>query len=155
MKPENKALLVIIVAVVVVVGVVGTYLLVAVLPTTLSLPVYSLPLSEGPVSGRFFVHFDVVGGNAELVGAWYWPEGGAVFVRPANDTRPFFTAGCVQPWNGTISQSFVPGHYTMLFDQWGQGRIVITQTLRLVYPGSPNASSFYYEGSCGMGAGTG
>jgi hypothetical protein len=147
MKPENRGPVVPIVCFAVGLAVAVTCIFY--ISTIPGLP--TLPLPAGTVIRPSYrgVGFTVEGGPANLVGAWYAPEGGAVVVRPADDTRPVGVLVCVEPWNGTISQSFVPGHYVMFFAQGGQGGIVITHTLQLVYPGSPKTSSSYSNGSCG------
>jgi hypothetical protein len=153
MKSENRAVLIIIVAVVVVVGIGAMYFLLtpASLPTTLPIPTGTAIRQFG-----YNVTFTVSGGPGRLVGAWYADHGGVIWVYPS-DSPPDIILPCIiyGPWNGTADVSLAPGAYTILFNPGPPGNVpvgsfVITQPIRLVYPGwAPGVNRTILVSRCG------
>ena len=142
MKPENRALLGLVVAVVVVTGAVGGYLLLSTPPTGLPIPagtVFSMNETE-----QWAVHFSVGPSGGRLTGAWTAYDGigyvGLVVVNgTVNKPSPPVPLHCPllqswTEWNATISRTLHPGAFTVY---WNTGfcaaaeRIVVTQTIQL------------------------
>lgn len=115
--------------------------------------VHTLPLEPGALRGVtkvIVVSFVVVGGNAQLVGAWYSPSGGALLIRPTNSTTEpnLHFRMCGRPWYGAINTSFRPGTYLLEFIPMAVDPVVVvTKTIQLTYPGAGNASSSFLAGA--------
>lgn len=125
-------------------------------------PPTSLPIPAGTVISQagYNVTFLVSGGPARLVGSWYADHGGFVTVCSwnRNISCGFMIPHCVgyPPGNGTANVSLAPGTYSMRFSPGPpgapNGTFVVTQTIRLVYPGdSPGATAVIWFSGCGAG----
>lgn len=144
MKPENRALLILVLAVVVVAAVGGAYFCV----TPQGLPTM-LPIPEGTTfslndTWSWVAYFNVTATGARLVGAWtaYLGAGdpGLIVVNGsvAAPGGPFFLHGCPRlrlwsTYNGTIDQPVDFGPHTLFWSGGcsGASRIVVTETIRL------------------------
>jgi hypothetical protein len=138
MRPDNKGLFAMLLAVTIVVAIGGVVILSTAHPTTLPI---ALPIPAGTVvDDPYNVSFTVSGGIGRLVGAWHSERGGLVWVYPSNSPPSgTYNLPCIgfAPWDGTVNVSLLPGTYTMQFEDVGGASVLITQTIRLVYPGEP------------------
>jgi hypothetical protein len=142
MQPENRALAVVVLAIVVVAAVGGAYFL-AVAPV----PPVSLPIPAGTTFSLndtlyWAVYFNVSTPDSRLVGAWTAFKG-------AGDLRLVVANGSVAPpgpyfghcnpisfWsvsNGTIDLPVAVGPHTLIWDTFcaGASRIVVTEEIQL------------------------
>ena len=145
MKPENRALLTVVLAIVLVTSVIGAYLLL-----TPSAPPNSLPILAGTAftaneSVGWVAHFTVGAAGGTLVGAWTAYDGsgflgldvvnGTVSKSPNVFLCPRIIVFRWAERNGTVDVSLVPGPYTVY---WTAGycasaqQIVVTQTIEVV-----------------------
>ena len=136
MKPKNRTLLVpgVCFAVVFAVAIASIFYL-----STMPNPPSSLPIPAGTeIRGpNRMVPFRVEGAPADLVGAWYAPEGGLFWVWRDNGSPESITplCGATPHWNGNVNVSLLPGAYVVGFAPNPNGRaITITEAIRLVTP---------------------
>ncbi len=102
MRPDNRALAAILLAVVVLVAIGGAVVFLTALPST-------LPISAGTVVNQnaYTVTFAVSGGLGRLVGSWYANHGGIVWIYPSDSPPGLMLLPCIMnaPWNGTANVS--------------------------------------------------
>ena len=146
MKPEDRALVVAVLAIVLVVAPIGAVLLLTppALPTSLPVPAgTAFTVSD---SVNWTVHFRVPSAGGTLVGAWTAYDGlGAVGLIVVNGTvsRPFppqILCQLLPRWavqNGSVDRALAPGAYTVY---WNTGycayasQIVVTQAIQILPP---------------------
>lgn len=136
MKPEGRTRLVpaVCFVVVLVVALASMFFL-----PTMPAPPTALPIPPGTVIREAYVMvaFVVEGRPADLVGAWYAPDGGLFWVTQENlSARPLVPrCGGTSPWNGSVDVSLQAGAYLLGFAPNPRGRaITITEAIHLVYP---------------------
>ncbi len=138
MRRDRKLLLVVVVAFVAVAAVAGAYFFIVGVPGTLPIPAGTV------IKGQYNVTFTVSGGPAQLVGAWHDDGGGLIIVIPTDQPCAvcvIHPRGCTPSglWDETANVSLAPATYRMTV--FPGGPLVVTQTIRLVYPGtSPGVS---------------
>ncbi len=144
MKPQNRALAVILLAILVVVATGGALVFLAALPGALptSLPILTGTVFRGNATQTWVLHFNISGTGLRLVGAWTAYDGHgfppALELRNGTVERPpdyLFRCPPLQPWaeaNGSIDTAVSPGSHTMY---WGAcssaSTIQITQAVQL------------------------
>lgn len=146
MKPENRALLVLVLVAVVVTAAVGAYLLVSPREIPVSLPVPSGTAFSSTDSVSWIVYFNVSTPDVKIAGAWTAYQGigfvGLVVVNGsvAKPSGLYFNCPLLQRWsqsNGSIEVPVDPGPHTLY---WSAGlcssasKIVVTEAIRLVGP---------------------
>ncbi len=143
MRPQNRALAVILLAVLVVVATGGALVFLAALPGALptTLPIPTGTVFRGNATQTWVLHFNVSGTGLRIVGAWTAYDGHgfpALELRNGTVGRPpdyLFRCPPLQPWteaNESIDTTVNPGPYTMY---WGAcfsaSTIQITQAVQL------------------------
>lgn len=140
MRPENRALLVVLVAILVVVSIGGAVILLTELPTTLPIPAGTT--FTGNSVQTWLVHFNVSAMDSRLVGAWTAFDGygvPALVVVSGTVGRPPDTAyrcPLLQNWtqrSGSVNISVDPGAHTLYWSGcFAASRVVITEGVRLL-----------------------
>ncbi len=141
MEAENRALAAVLMVALIVVAIGGAVIIFAASPT-------GLPLRAGTVirlrpSGdneTYLVPFSL-SQPGRLTGAWSAEHGASVWIGWANANRSAPPLPCFGPGNGTVNQTFVPGHYLMVVNGFGYDNVTVTQTIQIDYPGSSHATS--------------
>lgn len=144
MKPENRALLTVVLAIVVVTSVIGAYLVLTPFAPPNSLPVLAGTAFTASDSMDWVAHVAVGPTGGTLVGAWTAYNGsGFLGLDVVNGTVPkppnvLLCPRIVLRWaerNGTVDVSLAPGPYTVY---WTAGycasaqQILVTQTIEVV-----------------------
>ncbi len=97
------------------------------------------------------IGFTVEGGPRRLVGRWHATQGGFLWLNPP-DSAGFRNMPCIaaRDWNGTANVSLRPGRYSLLVSPNPPGPLVLTETIRIVYPGGRNATNHaFFASGCG------
>ncbi len=145
MKPEDKALLLIVLAVVVVATAGTAYVFVLAASSSPTLPVAAGTVFTANLTEHWAAHFTVGPSGGRLVGAWTAYQGaGLIGLIVVNGTvskpwpPPVAFCPAMMAWaqqNGSIDRSLASGPYTIY---WSTGycstamRIEVTQTLQVV-----------------------
>ena len=150
MKPENKALALMTVAIaaVVIAGAVGIDFLPPAAYGPSNFPT-SLPLLAGSLlhfwplqpnqEGTFVVPFDVAYPSGRFMGRWYADHGGWLSICETNSTCLLLMPHvryCDVPWNGSMDVTLVAGSYVMQFYGPRWDNITIEESMRVAYPGN-------------------
>lgn len=155
MKPENRALLAVVVAVIVLISVVGAVIFLTALPTRLPIPAGTVVRLTPYSDSSFTVRFTVAEPSGRLVGRWFADRGGVVTIHWANRSDPYRGAmlPCIilgRPWHGTANVSLVAGDYIMEFSWFLWDNITVEQSIQLVYPGeAPSTNQTLIASLCG------
>ena len=146
MRPENKALLAVVLTVVVAVGIVGAYLIATPRATTLPIPAGTVLLADE--ARAWVVYFNVTDLDSRIVGGWAAFDGAgslALIVVNGSVAKPsgaLLHCPLMTTWaqsNGSIDRRLDPGPHTLF---WSAGlcaqvsRIVVTDTIQVVSIGT-------------------
>ena len=97
------------------------------------------------------IEFTVAGRPGQLVGRWHATQGGVLWLNPP-DFGSLRSSPCIadRDWNGTANVSLWPGRYTLAIVPNPQGSLIVTDTLRVLYPGDRNATDHaFFASACG------
>lgn len=140
MRPDNRAVLVVLVAVLVVVAIAGAAIFLTALPT--SLPIPAGTTFTGNSVQTWLVHFNVSAMDVRLTGAWSAFDGfgaPALVIVAGTVGRPpdvAYRCPALGNWtqrDGSINESVDPGPHTLYWSGcFAASRVVITDTVRLV-----------------------
>jgi hypothetical protein len=140
MRPNNKALLAMLVAVAIVVSIGGAAIFLTALQASLPIPAGTTFI--GNTTQTWIVHFNVSATGGRLVGAWIAFDGTGdptLVVLDGIHTRPpdyMYSCQPLQHWteyNGSIDAAVNPGTHTLYWGPcFGALKIVITETIRVV-----------------------
>ncbi len=147
MRPENRALVNLTVAVAVIVGFVGGYLVLSPYALGSSLPIPAGTVFSQNDTEHWVAHFTVGPGGGRLTGAWTaYDVSGFVSLVVVNGTvdkpwpPPAIACPLLVVWqemNGTIDRALAPGSYTIY---WSTGfcstasQIRVTQAIQIESP---------------------
>jgi len=96
------------------------------------------------------IDFTVAGGPGRLIGRWHATRGGWLWLNPPSNWASQLLCIDHRDWNGTANVSLWPGRYTLLVSPGPQGQVIVTETIRVAYPGDRNATDHAFFASwCG------